>query len=429
MNNEQSPSVKTFAELGLSTKILDALSAKGYETPTAIQAEAIPYILEGRDLLGAAQTGTGKTAGFTLPLLELLSKGRPSGSKQVRALILTPTRELAAQVAESVETYGRNLYLSSEVIFGGVKINPQKARLKRGVDILVATPGRLLDLYQQQSVKFDELEVFILDEADSMLDMGFIHDVKKITRALPNQRQNLMFSATFSDEIYKLAQNFLKDPVEVSVTPKNKTAKTVNQWIHPLDKSKKSTALTQIIKASGAEQALVFTRTKHGADRVARYLKNNGIAAAAIHGNKRQNERVRTLANFKSGQVQILVATDIAARGLDIQELPRVVNYDLPSVPEDYVHRIGRTGRAGASGEAISLVSADEVKQLNAIEKVTKQLLERKMLTGLEPEQELPKAAPATAKNKPRRHNSRRKPAGARANGRKHRGTRTGSTQ
>jgi len=382
----------SFADLGLCAPILEAVTQKGYDTPSPIQLQAIPAVIQGKDVMAAAQTGTGKTAGFTLPLLERLSKGKRAGANQARALVLTPTRELAAQVGESVCDYGKNLPLSSTVVFGGVKINPQMMKLRKGVDILVATPGRLLDLYQQNAVKFDHLEVLILDEADRMLDMGFIHDIRKIIAALPRQRQNLLFSATFSDEIRKLAKGLVNDPVEISVTPRNAATPTVEQWIHPVDKKQKSALLTQLIRDNDWQQVLVFSRTKHGANRLARYLEEKGIRATAIHGNKSQGARTKALADFKRGKVKVLVATDIAARGLDIEQLPQVVNFDLPNVPEDYVHRIGRTGRAGATGHAVSLVSADEFKQLSDIERLTKKLLERKLVEGFEPVHDLPES-------------------------------------
>ncbi|MCF6255524.1 MAG: DEAD/DEAH box helicase [Gammaproteobacteria bacterium] len=382
----------SFADLGLCAPILEAVAQKGYDTPSPIQMQAIPAVIQGKDVMAAAQTGTGKTAGFTLPLLERLSKGQRAGANQARALVLTPTRELAAQVGESVRDYGRNLPLSSAVVFGGVKINPQMMKLRKGVDVLVATPGRLLDLYNQNAVKFDHLEVLILDEADRMLDMGFIHDIRKIIAALPRQRQNLLFSATFSDDIRKLAKGLVNDPIEISVTPRNAATPTVEQWIHPVDKKQKSALLTQLIRDNDWQQVLVFSRTKHGANRLARYLDEKGIHAAAIHGNKSQGARTKALADFKRGKVKVLVATDIAARGLDIEQLPQVVNFDLPNVPEDYVHRIGRTGRAGATGHAVSLVSADEFKQLSDIERLTKKLLDRKLVDGFEPVHDLPES-------------------------------------
>ncbi len=382
----------SFTSLGLSDPILKAVAEKGYDSPSPIQAKAIPAILEGQDVMAAAQTGTGKTAGFTLPILELLSRGQCAQANQVRTLILTPTRELAAQVGESVATYGKNLPLRSTVVFGGVKINPQMMKLRQGVDVLVATPGRLLDLYNQGAVKFKQLEVLVLDEADRMLDMGFIHDIKKIIAKLPAQRQNLLFSATFSDDIRRLAKGLVNNPVEISVSPRNTTVKSVTQWICPVDKSSKSKLLTHLIKDNEWGQVLVFSRTKHGANRLAKHLDAKGVPAAAIHGNKSQGARTRALADFKAGSVQVLVATDIAARGLDIDQLPQVVNFDLPNVPEDYVHRIGRTGRAGATGQAVSLVSADEFKQLADIERLIQELLPRKLVEGFEPVHPLPES-------------------------------------
>jgi len=336
-----------FTKLGLSDSILEAVKKKGYDTPSPIQEKSIPLILEGKDVMAAAQTGTGKTAGFTLPILQLLSKGQLTKSNQVRTLILTPTRELAAQVQDSVSTYGKHLPLKSAVVFGGVKINPQMQKLRGGVDILVATPGRLLDLHSQNAVKFDELEIIVFDEADRMLDMGFLPDIKRILKTLPDKRQTLMFSATFSDDIRKLAKSLVHNPVEISTAVRNTTVKSVKQWIHPVDKSKKQALLTKLIDDHGWYQVLVFSRTKHGANRIATQLGKKGITAAAIHGNKSQGARTRALADFKNGKVNVLVATDIAARGIDITDLPHVVNFDLPHVPEDYVHRIGRTGRAG----------------------------------------------------------------------------------
>lgn len=393
----------SFDDLGLSAPILKAVAEKGYDTPSPIQLEAIPAVIQGRDVMAAAQTGTGKTAGFTLPILERLSKGEPARANEARALILTPTRELAAQVAESVATYGKHLALRSTVVFGGVKINPQMMKLRKGVDVLIATPGRLLDLYNQNAVKFTHLEVLVLDEADRMLDMGFIHDIRKILAALPKQRQNLMFSATFSNDIRRLAKGIVHNPVEVSVSPANAAAPTVEQWIHPVDKKQKSALLTQLIREHDWQQVLVFSRTKHGANRLTRYLEEKGIRASAIHGNKSQGARTKALADFKQGKVKVLVATDIAARGLDIEQLPQVVNFDLPSVPEDYVHRIGRTGRAGATGHAVSLVSADEFKQLSDIERLIKKLLTRKLVDGFEPVHDLPESRLDSRPIKPRK--------------------------
>lgn len=384
----------SFTDLGLSPAILEAVSEQGYDTPSPIQAQAIPAVLEGKDVMAAAQTGTGKTAGFTLPILERLSNGKKVKSNHIRTLVLTPTRELAAQVGESVSLYGKNLPLSSAVVFGGVKINPQMQKLRKGVDILVATPGRLMDLYGQNAVKFDQVEVLVLDEADRMLDMGFIRDIKKILALLPKRRQNLMFSATFSDDIRNLAKGLVNNPVEISVSPRNTTAERVEQWVHPVDKNQKSKLLIKLIKEGDWQQVLVFTRTKHGANRLTKNLDAKDISAAAIHGNKSQGARTKALANFKSGEIRVLVATDIAARGLDIDQLPQVVNFDLPNVPEDYVHRIGRTGRAGASGHAVSLVMADEHKQLIDIERVIQKHLTREIVEGFEPVNALPKSPP-----------------------------------
>ncbi|AQS40108.1 DNA/RNA helicase, superfamily II [Shewanella psychrophila] len=405
----------SFTSLGLSAPILKAVANKGYETPSPIQAQAIPAVLEGKDVMAAAQTGTGKTAGFTLPLLELLSRGNRAQAKKVRALVLTPTRELAAQVAESVDTYGKHLPLKSAVVFGGVGIGPQISKLGKGVDILVATPGRLLDLYNQGAVNFNQLEVLILDEADRMLDMGFIHDIKKILRVLPAKRQNLMFSATFSDDIRKLAKGLVNNPVEISVTPRNATAKSVEQYIYQVDQKQKTAALIHLIKQNDWKQVLVFSRTKHGANRIAKNLEAKELTAAAIHGNKSQGARTKALANFKSGAVRVLVATDIAARGIDIDQLPNVVNFDLPNVPEDYVHRIGRTGRAGASGQAVSLVSGDESKLLRDIERLIKQTIPRKEVEGFVPTQVV-----AETDLNDRKHGQNRGPrnANGRGNGR-----------
>ncbi|MDP0588834.1 MAG: DEAD/DEAH box helicase [Candidatus Endonucleobacter bathymodioli] len=380
----------SFTTFGLSTPILQAVSEQGYKTPSPIQRQAIPAVMKGQDVMAAAQTGTGKTAAFILPILERLSKsGHPQGN-HVHALVLTPTRELAIQIGESALLYSKYLSLTSTVVYGGVKVNPQMMKLRKGVNILIATPGRLLDLYGQNAVKFGQLKVLVLDEADRMLDMGFIRDIKKIMSLLPKQRQNLMFSATFSNEIRTLTKGLLRNPVEISVTPRNTTATTVKQWIHPVDKKRKSALLTHLIHDRQWQQVLVFTRTKHGANKLTRYLEGEGIGAAAIHGNKSQAARTRALAGFKNGEVRILVATDIAARGLDIQQLPHVVNFDLPNIPEDYVHRIGRTGRAGSTGQAISLVSADEFKQLSDIERLIRKTLSRKIIDDFEPEHDLP---------------------------------------
>ncbi|WP_210397543.1 DEAD/DEAH box helicase [Motiliproteus sediminis] len=380
----------SFTSLGLAEPILRAVSDKGYTEPSPIQAKAIPAVMSGRDLMAAAQTGTGKTAGFTLPILHRLAAGRSASPNQCRALVLTPTRELAAQVGENVAEYGRYLTLRSTVVFGGVKINPQMMALRKGVDVLVATPGRLLDLYNQNAVKFDQLEVLVLDEADRMLDMGFIHDIRRILKALPAKRQNLLFSATFSADIKQLAATIVNDPVSVEVSPPNSTATTVKQWLHPVDKKRKPALLSHLIQEQKWQQVLVFTRTKHGANRLAQTLEKDGIKSMAIHGNKSQGARTKALAGFKKGEVRVLVATDIAARGLDIDQLPQVVNFELPNVPEDYVHRIGRTGRAGASGQAVSLVCADEFKELAGIERLIRKKLKREYVDDFEPQHELP---------------------------------------
>jgi ATP-dependent RNA helicase RhlE len=361
----------TFNTLGLSDTLLQAVKKTGYTSPTPIQERAIPEILAGRDVMAAAQTGTGKTAGFTLPLLQLIS-GRPNRTRNsFRALILTPTRELAAQIEDSIQTYGAQENLRYGVVFGGVNINPQKKTLNRGLDILVATPGRLLDLYQQKCIDFRDVEVLILDEADRMLDMGFIRDIKKIMALLPKKRQNLMFSATFSDDIRVLAKTICNKPVEIDVAPRNSTVEAISQKMYYVDKASKPSLLIEMMLASN-DQTLVFSRTKHGANNLAKKLIKENIKAAAIHGNKSQAQRTKALHDFKQGGVQVLVATDIAARGIDIEQLARVINFDLPHVPEDYVHRIGRTGRAGATGLAISLVSGEEGKQLRDIERLIK---------------------------------------------------------
>jgi len=376
-----------FSSLGLSAEVTRAVTEKGYTEPTPVQRQAIPVILEGRDIMAGAQTGTGKTAGFTLPLLHRLHATVPGGGRRVvRALILTPTRELAAQVAESVQTYGRHVPLKSAVIFGGVSINPQIAALRRGVDILVATPGRLLDHVSQRTLDLSQVEILVLDEADRMLDMGFIRDIRKILALLPKKRQNLLFSATYSEEIRTLADDLLDNPALIEVARRNTTAERVSQRVHPVDAKRKRELLSFLIGSHNWRQVLVFTRTKHGANRLAEQLGRDGITAAAIHGNKSQGARTKALADFKRNAVRVLVATDIAARGLDIDQLPHVVNFELPNVPEDYVHRIGRTGRAGNEGEAISLVCVDEHAYLRDIERLLKREIPKEIIEGFKPD-------------------------------------------
>ena len=379
-----------FDDLKLAPAILKAVHEQGYETPTPIQAQAIPAVLEGHDLLAGAQTGTGKTAAFVLPMLDKLGRGESGankfGGKAIRALVLTPTRELAAQVEESVRDYGKYVNLTSTVIFGGVGMNPQIRHLKTGVDILVATPGRLLDLQQQGFLDLSSVQMLVLDEADRMLDMGFIHDVKKVLALVPREKQSLLFSATFSDEIRELAASLLKNPQSIQVTPRNTTVQRITQTIHPVGRGKKKALLAHIIKEHNWSQVLVFTRTKFGANNVAEFLTKNGIQAMALHGNKSQSARTQALAGFKSGDIRALVATDIAARGIDIEDLPHVVNYDIPNVSEDYVHRIGRTGRAGADGQAVSLVCLDEEGFMMDIERFTKQQIAVQHIEGFGPE-------------------------------------------
>ncbi|MDU6923042.1 ATP-dependent RNA helicase RhlE [Franconibacter helveticus 513] len=378
----------SFDSLGLSQEILRAVAEQGYHEPTPIQRQAIPVVLSGRDLMASAQTGTGKTAGFTLPLLQRLTQNEPHarGRRPVRALILTPTRELAAQVGENVRDYSKYLDIRSLVVFGGVSINPQMMKLRGGVDVLVATPGRLLDLEHQNAVNLSHVEILVLDEADRMLDMGFIHDIRRVLAKLPAKRQNLLFSATFSDDIKALAEKLLHNPEEVEVARRNTASEQVSQQVHFVDKKRKRELLSYLIGKENWEQVLVFTRTKHGANHLAEQLNKDGIRSAAIHGNKSQGARTRALADFKSGDLRVLVATDIAARGLDIEELPHVVNYELPNVPEDYVHRIGRTGRAAATGEALSLVCVDEHKLLRDIERLLKREIPRLAIPGFEPD-------------------------------------------
>ncbi|MES1926035.1 DEAD/DEAH box helicase [Salinisphaera sp. T31B1] len=371
----------SFDQLGLAPSLLEAVAAEGYSTPTPIQAKAIPAVLEGQDVLAAAQTGTGKTAAFTLPLLHRL--GQDTATKP-RVLVLTPTRELAAQVEQSVKTYGRGGHLRSTVIFGGVGYQPQISAFRKGVDIIVATPGRLLDHLQQGNVDLSGLETLVLDEADRMLDMGFIHDIKRVLKHVPAKRQTLLFSATFSKDIRKLAASLLHKPVEIDVAPRNATADRIDQKVVMVEKSRKRALLSHLIGTGDWSQVLVFTRTKHGANRLVKQLETDGLSAAALHGNKSQNARTKALDGFKAGTLRVLVATDIAARGIDIDALPHVVNYELPNVPEDYVHRIGRTGRAGSAGEAVSLVGPDERKYLKDIEKLIGSSIERMVVEGID---------------------------------------------
>jgi len=392
----------SFNELGLSAELLRAINKKGYRQTTPIQEKAIPAILDGQDVLACAQTGTGKTAGFTLPILQRMKKPG-SGSRRIQVLILTPTRELAAQVAESVRDYGYHLPLRTSVIFGGVNINTQIAKLKKGTDVVVATPGRLLDHIERNTVDLSSIDVLVLDEADRMLDMGFIRDIRKILKKLPNKRQNLLFSATFSNEIRRLAADLLNAPIEIQVAPRNALADRVEQVVHPVDRARKRALLSHRIRSENWRQVLVFTRTKHGANRLAKQLSQDGLNTVAIHGNKSQGARTRALKDFKGGSVRILVATDIAARGLDIDRLPHVVNYELPHVAEDYVHRIGRTARAGQKGHAVSLVCVDEEKLLLGIERLLKREIDKKIINGFEPDPRI-KAEPVT-KGRSQRHN------------------------
>jgi len=381
--------MKNFSDLGLCAELVRAVSDKGYDTPSPIQAEAIPAVLKRRDVIAAAQTGTGKTAGFTLPMIQILSEldgDKPRRNRPVRALILTPTRELAAQVHESIRTYGVHTRLKSMVVFGGVKINPQIRQLRDGVDILVATPGRLLDLCQQKACRLDEVHMLVLDEADRMLDMGFINDIRKVIKLLPKRRQNLLFSATFSKEIRSMTRELLVNPITIDVSPGNTTAETVAQTAYRCDAESKASLAVELIKGGKWEQVLVFTRTKHGANRLSKRLDQSGIQSSAIHGDKSQGARTRALQGFKDGKIRVLVATDIAARGLDIAQLPHVINYEIPNIPEDYVHRIGRTGRAGKEGEAVSLVSNEERPFFSAIEKLISKKIKLADFEGFEPE-------------------------------------------
>ena len=383
-----------FNQLGLSAELLRAVEKQGYKTATPIQQQAIPLILEGRDVLAGAQTGTGKTAGFTLPLLQRLQYGTKN-RRRIRALVLTPTRELAAQVADSVRDYGAYLPFRAAVIYGGVSINTQIAKLRKGVDVVVATPGRLLDHLQQGTIDLSAIECLVLDEADRMLDMGFIRDIRKIMKVLPKERQNLLFSATFSNDIRRLAADLLDSPTEISVATNGKPAEGIDQVVYPVDRQRKRELLSHTIGAENWRQVLVFTRTKHGANRLATQLEQDGLSSAAIHGNKSQAARVRALKEFKEGKVRVLVATDVAARGLDIERLPYVVNYELPHVPEDYVHRIGRTARAGQKGHAVSLVCVDEHKLLADIEKLLQKKIRKETAPGYEPDPRI-KAEPIT---------------------------------
>ena len=408
----------SFAALGLIEPLLVTLNALDYQTPTPVQKEAIPAVLKGRDLLAAAQTGTGKTAGFALPLLQRLTQQGPQvASNSVRALVLVPTRELAEQVAQAVQQYAQNLPLRTYTVYGGVSINPQMMKLRKGIDLLVATPGRLLDLYRQNAVRFDQLQALVLDEADRMLDLGFAKELDELFSALPRKRQTLLFSATFSDAIRLMAKELLRDPLSIEVSPRNTTAKGVKQWLVTVDKKRKSELLLHLYRERGWDQLLVFAKTRKGVDELEQLLLAEGIAADSIHGDKPQPARLRALQRFKAGEVRVLAATDVAARGLDISELPRVVNLDLPIVAEDYVHRIGRTGRAGATGEAVSLVCADEVELLAAIETLIGQVIRRQDEPGFEPDHRVPVTAPGGAVlKKPKKPKVKLVPgAGARA--------------
>ncbi len=387
----------SFDRLGLSAALLRAVADQKYTQPTPVQTQAIPVVLQGKDLLAGAQTGTGKTAGFTLPMLQLINERVQGQSRRhIRGLVLTPTRELAAQVGESIRTYGKHLSLRSSIIFGGVNINPQIRALRAGIDILVATPGRLLDHVGQGTIDLSKVEILVLDEADRMLDMGFIHDIKRVLALLPPKRQNLLFSATFSDEIKNLADRLLNSPVHIEAARKNTAAEQVEQVMHPVDRERKKDLLSKLITEGEWRQVLVFTRTKHGANRLSQQLERDGIRSSAIHGNKSQSARTHALADFKNGKVRVLVATDIAARGLDIDKLPHVVNFELPNVAEDYVHRIGRTGRAGRDGCAISLVCVDELKLLRDIERLLRTSIPKVMMPGFEPD---PSIAPEPIPN------------------------------
>ncbi len=404
----------SFTTLGLSAPLLRAIKEEGYTKPTPIQKQAIPIILSKKDVLAGAQTGTGKTAGFTLPILELLGEhAKSKGKRPVRALILTPTRELASQIHENVLSYGKYMPYNSTVIFGGVGINPQIRNFKKGVDIVVATPGRLLDHIGRRTINLSKVEFLVLDEADRMLDMGFIHDIKKILAILPKKRQNLLFSATFSNDIKKLSDSLLNAPELIEVARRNTASELVEQLIHPVDKVRKRALLSNLIKKYNWSQVLVFTRTKHGANKLSEQLSKDGINSAAIHGNKSQGARTKALANFKNGNVRVLVATDIAARGIDIDQLPYVVNFELPNISEDYIHRIGRTGRAGTQGQAISLVCVDEQQYLKDIEKLLKRKIPQERVEGFEPDSTIkpePIKKRSNSRNRPRKRRIDTKP-------------------
>ncbi|OIQ18795.1 DEAD/DEAH box helicase [Lacinutrix sp. MedPE-SW] len=402
----------SFKQLGLSEPLLKAISKKGYENPSPIQAKAIPPVLDGYDVLASAQTGTGKTAGFTLPLLHILSENPKEKFRPIRALVLTPTRELAAQVYANVKEYSEFLNLRSAVIFGGVNQKPQVANIRKGVDVLVATPGRLIDLNNQGLLSLKRVEIFVLDEADRMLDMGFLRDIERVMKLMPDKRQNLMFSATFSKDIKKLAFNILKNPVQVEATPENTAVEAISQKVYRVAKGLKTGLVIKLISDGNWKQVLVFTRTKHGANKLTKKMISSGITAAAIHGNKSQGARTKALKGFKDGTIRVMVATDIAARGLDIPLLPHVINFEIPNISEDYVHRIGRTGRAGAKGEAISLVSADETQYLRDIEKLIGEKLKVEILEGFEPD---PNAS--TAPIKPGQNRQKRNPNKAKSQG------------
>ncbi|MBD2105842.1 MULTISPECIES: DEAD/DEAH box helicase [unclassified Nodosilinea] len=405
----------TFEQLGLAAGLLRAVADQGYTEPTPIQLKAIPAILDGQDILASAQTGTGKTAGFTLPMLQRLAENKSTGRRLPRALILTPTRELAAQVGDSVTTYGKHLPFRAAMIYGGVSFGGQIRQLRQGVDILIATPGRLLDHVSQGTIDLSAVEILVLDECDRMLDMGFIHDIRKIMGRLPDERQTLMFSATFSKPIQQLAHTLLKSPVQIEVAQRNTTAERVEQVVHPVDRHRKRELLSHIIGFHNWQQVLVFTRTKHGANRLAEQLAKDGLKTAAIHGNKTQAARARALKDFKQGRVRVLVATDVASRGIDIDQLPYVVNFEMPNVPEDYVHRIGRTGRAGNEGRAVSLISDDELPLLISIERMLKQTITQDIVAGYEPSfsSDTTRVKAAAAPASPRRQRPRRRSGGS----------------